>query len=419
MANNFSEVNNPEVGADGYTAVTSLYTTENNTINPNGTGVTYERNETLAKAEIAIQGVILYMALFGNLIVIIVLLHRKRKLSRMQMFIVHLAIADISVALFQTLPQLVMDITNRFDGNNFLCKLSKYMQVATMYSSTYVLIMTALDRYMSICHPLMSQTWTTRRVHLMVLIAWILSGLFSIPQLIIFSYGKSPYNGENDCIDNFDVVNAYWELQAYVVWIFMSVYAIPFVILTVCYTRICHIVWISASAKETTNSTKQRRYLRFYKSNSDSRSTTTSVRNEIRKPRAHSKKMSKSKIKTVKLTLTVVLCFIICWAPFFITQMWSAFDLNAPYYTSHIMAIATLLASLNSCTNPWIYLAFSGRLCHRQKRPRAKTTWMSSVNTYTTDTAGETMRMRKITSDSASFTRSFDEKDVCKLADDV
>ena len=82
------------------------------------------RNEALAKAEIAILGSILFMALFGNLIVIVILIYRKRKLSRMQMFIIHLAVADISVALFQVLPQLVMDITFRFD----------------------VLIMTALDR---------------------------------------------------------------------------------------------------------------------------------------------------------------------------------------------------------------------------------------------------------------------------------
>ena len=51
--------------------VTSLYTTENTAGIPNGTGITYERNEALVKAEIAIQGVILYMALFDNLIVII------------------------------------------------------------------------------------------------------------------------------------------------------------------------------------------------------------------------------------------------------------------------------------------------------------------------------------------------------------
>lgn len=332
MSNNISDMES-SVAEEGSTEV---YGSENTT--SNATGITYERNEALAKAEIAILATILYLALFGNLVVIVVLLYRKRKLSRMQLFIIHLALADISVALFQVLPQLVMDITNRFDGNDFLCKLTKYMQVATMYSSTYVLIMTALDRYMSICHPLTSQTWTTKRVHLMVLIAWILSGLFSVPQLIIFSYGKSPYGEAYDCIDNFDVVNAYWQLQAYVLWIFLSVYAIPFIILTVCYSKICHVVWISVNAKENHNSSrKQKRHFRFYKSNADrtsTKNTSTSIQNEIRKPRAHSKKMSKSKIKTVKLTLTVVLCFIICWAPFFITQMWSAFDLNAPYYTS-------------------------------------------------------------------------------------
>lgn len=294
----------------------------------------YARNETLAKVEIAVLANILYLALFGNLIVIIVLIWRKRKLSRMQMFIIHLAVADISVALFQVLPQLIMDITNKFDGNNFLCKLVKYMQVATMYSSTYVLIMTALDRYMSICHPLTSQTWTTKRVHIMVFIAWLLSGLFSIPQLVIFSY-KKRYDGVYDCLDNFDPVNAYWEVQAYITWIFVSIYAIPFIILTACYTKICHVVWISARAKESHGPpNKHKKYFRFYKSNSNNQKSGSIHQNEIINPRAHSKKMSKSKVKTVKLTLTVVLCFVICWAPFFIVQMWAAFDLDAPYYTS-------------------------------------------------------------------------------------
>lgn len=331
MAQNSTIINAPSA-VDGFVETTSLYMMENTT--QNSTDAPIGRNEALAKVEIAILGTILYLALFGNIVVIIVFLYRKQKLSRMQLFIIHLAVADISVALFQVLPQLVMDITNRFDGNDFLCKLVKYMQVATMYSSTYVLIVTALDRYMSICHPLTSQTWTSKRVHFMVLIAWLLSGLFSIPQLIIFSYGKR-YDGVYDCIDNFDLVNAMWELQAYITWIFVSVYAIPFVVLTVCYSKICHVVWISVNAKENHNSSgKQSKYFRFYKSNTSNRNRNSGIQNEIRKPRAHSRKMSKSKIKTVKLTLTVVLCFLICWAPFFITQMWSAFDLNAPYYTS-------------------------------------------------------------------------------------
>lgn len=299
----------------------------------------YGRDEFLAKFEQAVLGLILFMALFGNMVVIIVLLlrYRKRKLSRMQLFIIHLAIADISVGLCQVLPQLIMDITYRFDGNNFLCKLVKYLQVGTMYGSTYVLIMTALDRYMSICHPLTSQTWTSRRVHVMVLTAWTLSGLFSIPQLVIFSY-KQRYDGVYDCLDNFDISNALWELQVYITWIFVSIYFVPFIILTVCYTRICYVVWVSVNAKESTFKAKKKyKSWSIYKSErveKESEACLNGSPKNIRNPRAHTKRLSKSKIKTVKMTLTVIICFLVCWAPFFITQMWAAYDLDAPYLTS-------------------------------------------------------------------------------------
>ncbi|WAR10160.1 ANR-like protein [Mya arenaria] len=363
---------------------------ENGTLNTNITDT--GRNEGLAQAEIAVLGAILCMALLGNLIVIVVLMYKKRKLSRMQMFIIHLAV----------LPQLVMDITFKFDGNNFLCKLVKYMQVGTMYSSTYVLIMTALDRYLAICHPLNSQIWTRKRVHVMAAIAWILSAIFTLPQLFIFSY-KQRFDGVYDCMDNFDLQKQFWTLQAYVTWIFISVYAVPFVILTICYTKICHVVWVSVNAKETHNAVHRKTQSR----NGSSRYHTVET---VTNPRAHSKKMSKSKIKTVKLTLTVVICFIVCWAPFFITQMWSAFDMNAPYFTSHIMAIATLLASLNSCTNPWIYLAFSNKLCNRRK-PTSMKTWMSTANTYMSETERDHLRMRQLNPEnmSLSLSRSFND----------
>ena len=298
----------------------------------NDTSMSYSRNEVLAKVEISVLAIILYLALFGNIVVVAVLLYRKAKLTRMQLFIIHLAVADIAVALCQVLPQLIMDITYRFDGNNFLCKVVKYLQVLTMYSSTYVLIMTALDRYMSICHPLTSQTWTSRRVHVMGMLAWILSALFAIPQLVIFSY-KKRYDGVYDCLDNFDFVNEPWKPKAYVTWIFVSVYLVPFFILTGCYTKICYIVWISVNSKENPRRTKKKTKRLSYHSESMSE-RNGSVQKPFKNPRAHSKRLSKSKIKTVKLTLTVVICFLVCWAPFFITQMWAAFDDNAPYYTS-------------------------------------------------------------------------------------
>ena len=61
------------------------------------------------------------------------------------------------------------------------------LTVVGMYASSYVLVMAAVDRYVSICHPLTNQTLSPKRIHLMILLAWGLSLFFSIPQIFIFS----------------------------------------------------------------------------------------------------------------------------------------------------------------------------------------------------------------------------------------
>lgn len=294
----------------------------------------YQRNEDLAKIEIAVSGIILYFAVFGNVFVLIVLKCRRGKLSRMQWFIVHLSMADLFVAFFNVLPQMIWDITFEFYGNNFLCKLVKYLQVVAMYASSYVLVMTALDRYISICYPLTSQTWTTRRVNIMVAIAWGSALALSMPQLFIFSYVEvSP--GVYNCYDNFGpTVN--WRLRTYVTWIFVSIYACPVVALTLTYSRICYVVWVSVGSKENSNVCPSRNISKSKWKHTFRRDTNQANGGNrspafVRNPRAHTRGMSKSKIKTVKLTLTVIFCYVICWAPFFIAQMWSVYDMAAPF----------------------------------------------------------------------------------------
>ncbi|KAL3854426.1 hypothetical protein ACJMK2_013696 [Sinanodonta woodiana] len=333
------------------------------------------RNELLAKFEIATLAAILFFALFGNSVVIAVLKCCQQKLSRMQLFIIHLSIADIFVGLMQVLPQLIWKITEHFIGNNFLCKTIKYLQIVTMYASSYVLVMTAMDRYVSICYPLTSQTWTSKRVHVMITIAWTLSFLFAIPQLVIFSYVERDKTGVYDCLDNFNESNGNLRMQIYITWTFLAVYFIPLMILTFLYSRICYVVWISVNSREDTTkrNSKSKRL-----GDKDSFSTDNGSFTKI--PRAHSRGLSKSKIKTVKLTLTVVLCFLVCWAPFFFLMVISSYDSSINYYTSSVTAIVTLLSALNSCTNPWIYLAFSGRFCSSRKRASSKTSF--TINSY-------------------------------------
>ena len=57
------------------------------------------------------------------------IIFRRKKLSRMNLMIVQLSVADLFVAFFNVLPQIIWDITYRFYGGDCLCRLVKYFQV--------------------------------------------------------------------------------------------------------------------------------------------------------------------------------------------------------------------------------------------------------------------------------------------------
>ncbi|KAK7466653.1 hypothetical protein BaRGS_00037261 [Batillaria attramentaria] len=374
-------------------------------------------DKDLAKVEIAVLSTILYFALFGNGVVLVVLRLRRQKLTRMQWFIVHLSLADIFVAIFHVLPQLIMDITVQFYGDDFLCRFVRYVNVVAMYASSYVLVMAAVDRYLSICHPLTNQTLSPKRIHLMILLAWGLSFLFSVPQIFIFRLENVSWVARATTCVTRPLPRA-GEVQAYVTWIFLSVYALPLLVLTFCYTRICQVVWVSVAAKQKSNwrmldRNKNKGVLwriSFRPSSSSSGSSSNNNSNSATsrlspsdanghvtredaqslrclmsssesKPRGHQRGMSKSKVKTVKLTLTVVLCYLFCWAPFFIVNMLTVWDPSIPF-EGPVVTIIALLASLNSCTNPWIYLAFSDCSCKKADR-RITRSWTRSTHMAT------------------------------------
>lgn len=77
-----------------------------------------QRDESLARIEIATLAVIFVVTVIGNATVLLALWTRKRyagrkKLSRMYFFILHLSVADLVNAFFNVLPQLAWDVTYR------------------------------------------------------------------------------------------------------------------------------------------------------------------------------------------------------------------------------------------------------------------------------------------------------------------
>ncbi|XP_075065442.1 vasopressin V1a receptor [Mixophyes fleayi] len=339
------------------------------------------RDENLAKIEVAVLAVIFVAAVLGNCSVLLGLYKSKKKMSRMHLFIKHLSLADLVVAFFQVLPQLCWDVTYRFHGPDFLCRIVKHLQVFGMFVSSYMLVVMTADRYIAICHPLKTLQQPTKRSYLMIGGAWIISLILSTPQYGIFSLHDLG-DGVYDCWAVFISGTAQ---RAYITWITISIFVVPVTILLTCYGFICYNIWKNIKCK-----TK--------KEETDGKNTYGLLSTSVSSVRT----ISRAKIRTVKMTFVIVSAYIICWTPFFTTQMWSVYaeDVNWVENENTALTVSSLLASLNSCCNPWIYMFFSGHLlqdfifsflcCKKFKRTTNKEDSDSSTRRHTTLTRIQT-----------------------------
>ncbi|KAL4646125.1 vasopressin V2 receptor-like [Arapaima gigas] len=487
------------------------------------------RDQALARAEIGILGLILALTALGNGFVLWVLLRKRKHHAPMHLFMVNLCIADLVVAVFQVLPQLVWDITERFQGPDAMCRLVKYLQIVGMFASSYMIVAMTVDRYYAICCPLQAyRGGATSRWNPPIMVAWGLALVLSLPQVFIFSRSEmSP--GDFECWGHFAES---WGLKAYVTWMTVAVFLLPALIITVCQIRIfreihdkiylkserlvsaemkrnsvmlhfrevrrgqkkerergrraaqggrevrgghlprntagnlCHIhCYCPLSAATCTNPSNCARPLSHGSSccsySSKEAKACPSVLLSTRDPSSHSgpsptvtthpvddlqnccpsptlgadtclnsfsyghicssssrclrtpsphaplahsaspslPSVSKAMSKTVRMTLVIVLVYTMCWSPFFIVQLWAAWDPNAPNQAGVAFTILMLLASLNSCTNPWIYTAFSSSVsCELRAllRCKCRSTRRASLpddstTTHTSTTAKDTV----------------------------
>ncbi|KAL1275836.1 hypothetical protein QQF64_035459 [Cirrhinus molitorella] len=286
-----------------------------------------EGHFALVKA--AVLGCIFVLATFSNFFLLHALWKRRKRRTRTQLFLLHLCLADLVVAFFQVLPQLSMEITHRFKGSDLVCRAVKYLQVVGMFASTYMIVAMTIDRYHAVCKPMVSFFRGSFRRYVAISAAWLVSLAFSAPQMFIFSLQEV----EKNVFDCWATFIEPWGSRIYITWITLSVFVLPAVILMYCQIKICAGIYFNMKRKALQGST------------GDGRSS--------------SKGISSAMLKTVKMTFIIILVYTLCWSPFFVVQLWSAWSPSSAPTQGPVFVTIMLLASLNSCTNPWIYLYYS------------------------------------------------------------
>ncbi|XP_076328800.1 cardioacceleratory peptide receptor-like [Tachypleus tridentatus] len=329
--------------------------------------------------------IIFTMILVGNCSVLVRLLLSKNGKSRMNFFIMHLALADLSVGLVQVLADVIWRMTVDFYGGRFVCKIVRYFQVLVTYSSTYMLVSLSIDRYDAIKHPMKFRgSW--KRAKILVLSAWGLSMLLAIPA--IFLNEDLLIKGRVQCWIDLKP----WEWKVYLTLIALSLFFLPALIISTCYIVIVYTIWTKSKAmgypKMQNNSLV---------SKSSAVNHKTSIDGDIDNRRASSRGIiPKAKIKSVKMTLVIVFVFILCWSPYFIYDLLQVYGFIPINQT--LIAISTFiqaLAPLNSATNPIIYCLFSRPSCKNIKNMKRKSTLNMGSRKTTHLLKGETAHSTK------------------------
>ena len=98
-------------------------------------------------------GILIPVSLLGNITIVYVLTcgHRRRQqqqqLGRVNLFIVHLALADLAVCVVTMTSEILFVLLDSWMLGNAACKVVVWLQVVTLASTTFILMAMSRDRW--------------------------------------------------------------------------------------------------------------------------------------------------------------------------------------------------------------------------------------------------------------------------------
>lgn len=266
--------------------------------------------------------VIFVLGVVGNGLMITVLLRRHRFLRITEIYLLHLALADLM--LLCTFPFDVVDAVNEWVFGNFLCKLTVLLKSLNLHCGSLLLACIGFDRYLAIVHAVHSiQIRQPKTVHLSCIFLWFVCLLISVPNLVFLTVKSDTNTSELFCLYNHYAIHANnWVLTNRVLnhlCFFLSL-----AIMGYCYTAIVR----------TLNKTQN----------------------------------SQAKQGAIRLALLITLVYCFCWLPYNIALLMNTLvdvqyiiNITCHYYTSlnSALEVTKCLGILHCCLNPFLY-AFVG-----------------------------------------------------------
>lgn len=318
-----------------------LFGENNSTMLEGLEGSTLEGNESLFRSNftcpltdmpttytlfMVLYAVVCLVGLMGNTLVIYVVLRFSNMQTVTNMYILNLAIADECFLI--GIPFLIATMhMKQWVFGGAMCKAYMVSTSITQFTSSIFLFIMSADRYIAICHHISSPKYRTPLVSRVVsALAWLASAIIMLPIMI--------YGDIIEVMPNYYSCQIVWpetheHMQGYTFTLYSLIlgFVIPLCFIMTFYCLV--IRKLRNVGPKTTNKSRGKR-------------------------RSHR--------KVTKLVLTVITVYILCWLPYWISQI---AIINSPFGTcsSRLDIILFLLVGclgyINSAINPILYAYLS------------------------------------------------------------
>nr|XP_057938554.1 cholecystokinin receptor [Doryrhamphus excisus] len=334
---------------------------------------------------ILLYALIFVLSVFGNLLIILVLMANKRMRTVTNTFLLSLAVSDLMMAVFCMPFTLIPSILKDFIFGAIMCKTVSYLMGISVSISTFSLVAIAIERYSAICNPLKSRVWQTRsHAYRVIAATWLLALIIMIPYPVVShldSFQRPDNTTAHQCRRKWPVAMAE---QTWYVLLLLVLFAIPGVVMSVAYGLISRELYrgIQFEMGHKKDSTDVKNGLTSAASNGSddgdgcyvnvqrpyalemsAMSTSVKTPKADRPRRNTSEAKLEAKKRVIRMLVVIVVLFFLCWMPLYCANTWRAFDDRSAKkaLSGTPIAFIHLLSYTSACVNPIIYCFMNTR----------------------------------------------------------
>lgn len=245
-------------------------------------GCTQPQNSIVNLLTVNLFSIVCIIGLFGNTLVIYVVLRFSKMQTVTNIYILNLAIADECFLIGIPFLLYTMQVGSWKFGE-YACKAYMVSTSVTQFTSSIFLLIMSADRYIAVCHPISSPRYRTPMVSKMVsAFAWLTSVLLMLPVIL---FANAVKNGKHiTCNIEWPEAQNNQSGTTFILYSLALGFATPLTFILGFYCLVIRKLHTVG-------------------------------------PKHKSKEKKRSHRKVTKLVLTVITVYILCWLPYWISQV--------------------------------------------------------------------------------------------------